>query len=157
MRSISVSLLLICSFALCIAQDSSGIASITIAQPKQPVYVNDTVWLIVSITNVSKKDIMIEESHRGAWELEAYDPSDPSGRDLALPLRKENADRGDIDLMVSRTIISPGESVQSRVPVTILSEIFSHPGTYRIVLDKHEWVNNVVIRSNPATIVVAPK
>ena len=152
-----VNLFLLCAITFCTAQGPPKIASITVEQPKQPAHVGDTVRLKVTVTNISKGEIRIEESLRGAWEAEVYDPLDPTGKDLALPFKQKNTYRGDPETMVVQSSIPVGSSATDYVLYHISPEVYSHTGTYKVILTKREWINNVIIRSNPVNIGITPK
>jgi hypothetical protein len=156
-RSITVSILLVCSVAFCVSQDPSKIASITVEQPKQSAHVGDTVRLKATVANLSKGEIILEGPAGGAWETEVYDLLDPTGKDLALPSKQRDVHGGDPGRVALKSSIPVGGNVTDYVLLGISPEIFSHQGTYRLILDKREWANNVVIRSNPVNIIVIPK
>jgi hypothetical protein len=156
MKTSAIGLVILCAAAFCTAQDPSTVASITVEQPSKSYRLDEMIWLNVTVTNLSKATILFEESHRGQWEAEVYDPNDPSGKDLALPNKQKHAFRGEPETRVIQWPVEAGSSITTRVLLGKLSDTVSKPGTYKVILDKREFVNNVVIRSSPVIVQIAP-
>jgi hypothetical protein len=136
-----------------LAQSQSPVARFSIVQPAKSFHVGDLVRLEMTIKNVSGGDVVFRGGPpRGEYMLEWFDTSDPSGKDLALPSR-QRADR-DINIISASDYftIHSGETAKDTVVFTVTSELAPHPGRYRVIVQRREWVNNVVVRSNPLLI-----
>jgi hypothetical protein len=84
--------------------------------------------------------------------LEWFDTSDPSGRDLALPSRQRaDRDMNTTSLSDYFTIHSK-ETAKDRVLFTVTSELAPHHGRYKVIVERRECMNDVVVCSNPILI-----
>ena len=136
----------------CAAHRLSQNATISVDQPKRPYHIGGVLVLKVTITNHSTSEIRFEESRRGAWEVEVYDSQSSSGEDLAAPVKKRHEVDGGFGGPRVTFSIAAGESLSDKVLLGRLHEFIPGPGIYKIILSKHEWKNNVVVRSNPVKI-----
>lgn len=82
--------------------------------------------------------------------LEWFDHDDT---DLAAPSRKR-ADRDMNSGSIDHFIIHSGETAKDRLVFTLTTELVPHPGTYKLIIRRHEDVNDVVIGSNPVFVEV---
>ena len=127
--------------------------SIIVAGPKEPIKYAKEIWLKITFTKISGRDISFLKSPgdgdlplRGRIEVH-----DERGKDVSLVRAGETAEIPEMGSKVLHTL-KPGDAFTYEVDVA-KSHDMSKPGTYTVQF--HHFIGNEEVLSNPLVLSVA--